>query len=207
MAWASDLAPGGKAGPTQGCSGAYNVPGWLKGVEPGSTSSPWSFKGWQWRWEHFVGDPCLLWRFSESKQFFLPLFLCPQLLCLGLFSFAVAKDCVIQLLLLYFLSHALQHYTTHPSSSSAFCCSHPETFGRMAAFSSQSLAYFSLLLETCVFSPLNSLNRTAGYSEEVRTNRLDLSCINLGGTYRSLRFLAIKSIQLQGNQLSITALL
>ena len=37
MAWSSDWAPGGKAGPTQGGSGACNAAEWLEGLEPGSS--------------------------------------------------------------------------------------------------------------------------------------------------------------------------
>ena len=47
-AWPSDWAPGGKAGPAQGSSGACNEPKWLEGVESVSTPSQTPFKGWQW---------------------------------------------------------------------------------------------------------------------------------------------------------------
>ena len=32
---------------------------YLRGVEPGSTPSQTSFKGWQWRCGYLGGDPCL----------------------------------------------------------------------------------------------------------------------------------------------------
>ena len=44
MAWTGDWAPGGKAGPTQGTSGACSLPEWQEGVEPGATPSQTSFK-------------------------------------------------------------------------------------------------------------------------------------------------------------------
>ena len=52
-------APDGKAGPTQRSSGVCNAFEWSEGVEPGSTPSQTSFKGWQWRWGYLAGDSCL----------------------------------------------------------------------------------------------------------------------------------------------------
>ena len=73
-AWTGDWAPGEKAGPTQGSSAACNVPEWLEGVEPGSTPSQTSFKGWQGRQVHFAGDSCVYVTFLKVSSF-LPLFL------------------------------------------------------------------------------------------------------------------------------------
>jgi len=46
MASKSDRAPGEKAVPTKGSSGASSVPECLEEVEPGSTPSHTSFKDW-----------------------------------------------------------------------------------------------------------------------------------------------------------------
>jgi len=67
-----DGAAGGKAGPTQGSSGACNIPEWTEGVEPGATPSQPSFKGWQWRWKHLCWRLLCTWgpcRPFEGKQF------------------------------------------------------------------------------------------------------------------------------------------
>jgi len=48
-----------KAGPTQGSSAACNAPQWPDGVEPGSTPSQTSCKGWQWRHGDLAGGSCI----------------------------------------------------------------------------------------------------------------------------------------------------
>ena len=65
MAWGSDWAPGGKAGPTQGSSGACNASEWLEGEEPGCTPSQTWLKGWQWRQGCLAGD-------LKVSSFFFP---------------------------------------------------------------------------------------------------------------------------------------
>ena len=70
-AWTSDWAPGRKAEPTQGSSGASNAPEWWEGLEPGSTPSQTSFKGWRWRWGYLIWRSLSTWgpyRPSEGKQ-------------------------------------------------------------------------------------------------------------------------------------------
>ena len=106
MAWSSDWAPGGNAGPTQGSSGACNVSEWPEGVEPGSASFQTSFKGWQWRQRYLAGRSLPTWGLLRVSSFFFTLlFLCLWLLRLGLSSLAAAKDFATLLLSLYFPSH------------------------------------------------------------------------------------------------------
>ena len=82
-----------------------NAPEWLEGVEPGSTPSQPSFKGWQWRWGHLLLEISAYLRPSKGKQCCLFVFSFLYLLHLGLFSSAVAKDFATLLLLQYFPSH------------------------------------------------------------------------------------------------------
>jgi len=60
-----------KAGPTQGSSGACNVSQWPERVEPGSTPSQTSFKGWQWRQGVVTGESCLSEAFLKVSSFFI----------------------------------------------------------------------------------------------------------------------------------------
>lgn len=101
MAWSSDWAPGRKA---QGSPGVCNVAEWPEGVEPGSTPSHTSFKGWQWSWGYLLLEIPTYLRPCKGKRCFTS-FLYPWLLLLGLFSLAVAKGFATLLLLHYFPSH------------------------------------------------------------------------------------------------------
>ena len=70
IAWNSDGAPAGKAGSTQGSSGVCNAPEWLEGVEPGSSPSQTSFKGWWWRWGGPLLEISAYVRPSKGKRLF-----------------------------------------------------------------------------------------------------------------------------------------
>ena len=69
MAWVCDWAPDGKTGPSQRSSGACNVLEWLGGVEPESTPSQTSFKGWQGEVRVFWGSLCA-WSLLKVCRFF-----------------------------------------------------------------------------------------------------------------------------------------
>jgi len=101
MAWSSDWAPGGKAGPTRNSSAACNAPEWPQEVDPGSTPSQTSFRGGQWRGGCLAGDPCVpeaFWRWVS----FSPFFPVPMLLYLNKYLFVAAWGLATLLSLLHF---------------------------------------------------------------------------------------------------------
>ena len=97
MAWSSDGAPGGKAGPARGAQvHAMQCSEWLEWVESGCTPSQLSFKGWQWRWRDLSGDLYISEDLTGLPKVssFLLLFLYPILLCLSQSSLDVAWNLV-----------------------------------------------------------------------------------------------------------------
>ena len=71
-----------EGGANQGSSGVCNAPECLRWMEPGSTPSQSSFKGWWWRWGHHFWRSLSTWGLYRSsagrKFFFLPLISAPS---------------------------------------------------------------------------------------------------------------------------------